>query len=560
VLLSWSFPFQVLFQSLRDTVAKFYKSSTTHFTCISNPSYQIPISHINDDYCDCPDGSDEPGTSACSHLSPLSPYSPSIDLSLNTSLALPGFYCKNKGHIPSYIPFTNVNDGKCDYTLCCDGSDEWASVGGISCPDKCKEIGKEWRSQDEARRKAHGAAMKRRKELATEASRLKLEVEDRIKTLEAEREALEVKVKDAEKVVQETEKSDKLKVVKGPGKTGRTGVLASLAKTRIEELRTNLVTVRGQRDAMLGRVVELENTLGRLKEEYNPNFNDEGVKTAVRAWEEYAARDTNDGWEDAQDRDLDEISKPDGEGDSGINWSEWETSEEAPETDVDVLYNFSAYLPPTLRLWLEERLSSLRQILVDNGILAPTSDSSTASVIESTALKAARKTLSETQSSLSNAQRELENHKSDLAKDYGPDSIFRALKSTCIQKDSGEYTYELCFLGSTKQKPKRGGADQNMGNFVSFGTEMVDEEISADGKGLGKGERITMRYENGGHCWNGPARSTLAVLGCAEKEEIWKITESEKCVYRMEVGTAAVCRLQDGARSEPPKKEGKDEL
>ena len=433
-------------------------------------------------------------------------------------------------------------------------------MGGVTCPDKCKEIGKEWRIQDEARRKAHGAAMKRKKELTLEGARLKLEVEDRIKTLEAEREGLEIKVKDAEKVVQETEKHDRLKVVKAPGAAGRTGVLASLARVRVEELRAKLVTVRGQRDAMLHRVVELESILGRLKEDYNPNFNDDGVKTAVRAWEEYAARDTDDGWEDAQDRDLDEISKPDGEADSGINWSEWESSIEPEGTAVDDLYHFSAYLPLALRLWLDEKLSALRQILVESGVLAAASDSSTAGAAESAALKAARKTLSETQSSLSNTQRDLESHKSDLVKDYGPESIFRALKSTCVHKDSGEYTYELCFLGSTKQKPKKSGMDQNMGNFVSFGTEVVDEEIGPDGKGLGKGERMTMRYENGGHCWNGPARSTLVVLGCAEKEEIWKITESEKCVYRMEAGTAAVCGVQDSAPSQVHNREGKDEL
>ena len=99
-----------------------------------------------------------------------------------------------------------------------------------------------------------------------------------------------------------------------------------------------------------------------------------------------------------------------------------------------------------------------------------------------------------------------------------------------------------------------------MGNFVSFGIETVDEEVGPDGKGLGKGERITMKYENGGHCWNGPARSTLVILACAEKDEIWKVSESEKCVYRMEVGTAAACRPQDGASGQPLKKEGKDEL
>jgi protein kinase C substrate 80K-H len=33
----------------------------------------------------------------------------------------------------------------------------------------------------------------------------------------------------------------------------------------------------------------------------------------------------------------------------------------------------------------------------------------------------------------------------------------------------------------------------------------------------------------------------MVILACAEKDEIWKIVEEEKCVYRMEVGTPAVC-------------------
>ena len=110
-----------------------------------------------------------------------------------------------------------------------------------------------------------------------------------------------------------------------------------------------------------------------------------------------------------------------------------------------------------------------------------------------------------------------------------------------MTKDSGEYTYELCWLGHTKQKPKRGGGDTGMGNFARIDKIDVDEDVPADGKGLGKGERIALQYENGQHCWNGPSRSTLVVLGCAEEDEIWKVVEEEKCVYRMEVGTPAVC-------------------
>lgn len=94
-----------------------------------------------------------------------------------------------------------------------------------------------------------------------------------------------------------------------------------------------------------------------------------------------------------------------------------------------------------------------------------------------------------------------------------------------------------------------------MGNFAGFGKEEVDEEVDAEGKGLGKGERINMRFENGMGCWNGPNRMTTVVLACAEANEIWRVREMEKCIYRMEVGTPAVCEGLEGG-----KKGRKDEL
>ena len=153
----------------------------------------------------------------------------------------------------------------------------------------------------------------------------------------------------------------------------------------------------------------------------------------------------------------------------------------------------------------------------------------------------ARDALKAAQDSLENSQNQLRSHKEDLEKDFGQDDVFRALKGQCISKDSGEYSYELCWFDRTNQKSKKGGSDTGMGIFVRIDSITVDEEVNPEGKGLGTGERIALRYENGQHCWNGPSRSTLVVLACAENDEIWKIVEEEKCVYRMEVGTPAVC-------------------
>ncbi len=252
---------------------------------------------------------------------------------MNTSLALPGYYCKNKGHQPSYVPFTFVNDGVCDYDLCCDGSDEWAKVGGVKCEDRCKEIGKEWRKQDEIRQKSVANAAKRRKELVAEAGRLRKEVEDRIQDLLTQIQGEELKVEALEADLKEAERQERGKVVKKPGVGGsKLSMLAQLAKDRIEELRETLVEVRGQRDTGKSRIAELEGILSLFKEEYNPNFNDEGVKRAVRSWEDYAARDKPAIGDEAHDRDLDEIAKSDAES-GAIRWSEWEEPE---ESDVDV--------------------------------------------------------------------------------------------------------------------------------------------------------------------------------------------------------------------------------
>lgn len=200
------------------------------------------------------------------------------------------------------------------------------------CENRCREIGKEWKLHDEQRQKSLNKAAKRRKELVTDAAKLRKEVEGRIQTLEAEIEGSAVKVKDLEIALAEAEKNERGRIVKSPRNGSKISMLVGLAKDRIEELREALIMIREQRNEARSRVAELEGLLSVFKEEYNPNFNDEGVKRAVRNWEEYAAREKASLDNVSEDRDLDEIVKSDEESDT-IQWAEFEKGD---DNDVEV--------------------------------------------------------------------------------------------------------------------------------------------------------------------------------------------------------------------------------
>lgn len=159
------------------------------FTCLDG-RLTIKYTQVNDDFCDCFDGSDEPGTSACPNGQ---------------------FLCENTGHKSITIPSSRVNDGICD---CCDSSDEYATKA--ECTNNCDELGQEERY----RQKVYADLLKRgslvRAEMSNRGKALKEEHGERLngiqqsiqqaEALKDEREAIKKAAEEQENLALESYK------------------------------------------------------------------------------------------------------------------------------------------------------------------------------------------------------------------------------------------------------------------------------------------------------------------------------------------------------------------
>ncbi|XP_071758762.1 glucosidase 2 subunit beta-like isoform X1 [Centroberyx gerrardi] len=147
---------------------RFYRERKT-FLCIDG-SKMIPFEQVNDDYCDCEDGSDEPGTAAC-----------------------PGgrFYCTNLGFRPHYIQSSRVNDGICD---CCDASDEYNSH--TRCQNSCRNLGQRERADVEGQMRTLDEGLRLKQQLIEEGVLLWREKQAQLRDLQQVAEDLQVKLEE----------------------------------------------------------------------------------------------------------------------------------------------------------------------------------------------------------------------------------------------------------------------------------------------------------------------------------------------------------------------------
>ncbi|XP_053199280.1 glucosidase 2 subunit beta-like [Scomber japonicus] len=155
-------------RGISSSYKRFYKERKS-FLCIDG-SKIIPFEQVNDDYCDCEDGSDEPGTSACPRGR---------------------FYCTNLGFRPHYIPSSRVNDGICD---CCDASDEYNSHA--RCQNSCWNLGQREREYVEGQMRTLDEGLRLKQQLIEEGVLLWREKQAQLRELQQVAEDLQVKLED----------------------------------------------------------------------------------------------------------------------------------------------------------------------------------------------------------------------------------------------------------------------------------------------------------------------------------------------------------------------------
>ncbi|WVF66594.1 hypothetical protein IAT40_001334 [Kwoniella sp. CBS 6097] len=509
-----------------------YDPSSDVFTCLDG-SKVILYSSINDDYCDCPDGSDEPGTSAC---------------------AKGVSWCKNEGHVPGQVLSSRVNDGLCD-PECCDGSDEWATG---SCPNRCEEIGKAHREATEAERKTRKTGAKIRGTYIKWAQGEKKRLEDELEKKRGEVKSKEAEVEKARVALEKVEEFSK----KDLEKKKQSPLYLSLLSHRLA-----LTRLRSRTSRLQSELDALHSILSELAKGYNPNYQDMAVKAAVVGYEELTgtaaalregedvkpeqpdvpvAQKQEEEEEEIKDWELDELDRKDLEALLLSDITEVSVNDDGDDLDGGLLWKIDEYIPDSMYDSWEAVRDTMIDWMVRFGLIGGKSKGATkttSSAADGPHVAAAKEKHRNLANDLNKLRNEITKSEETVSKlgggsgsGYGPLGEWKKLDGTCVDKVSGDYTYELCFFGRATQKSNKDGSSNYMGTFSHWNTDAQEGSLAYYSKQM---------YKNGAKCWNGPMRSVGVDITCGVKNELLSISEPEKCEYRFKVTSPALCWTDD---------------
>lgn len=485
----------------------FYDESKP-FTCLDG-SATVPFDQVNDDYCDCKDGSDEPGTAACANGN---------------------FHCTNTGYKPLYISSSWVNDGVCD---CCDGTDEYNS--GIICENTCKEKGRKEREtlQHLAEVTREGFRLKKilieewkksreEKEIKlVELQEQKKQLVDQVDTLRATKEEAEKPEKEAKEEHRKLWEEQLARAQKEQEQARVSLIFQELDDNMDEWISVSELQTHPELDTDGDGVLseeEAQALLGGDSQVDNAAFLDRVWATIKDKYQTEALPPDSQPAEPEQ-QELPQV--PSEEEEEEEEEQEEEEEEEAEEEEEPEEAQMPGEQPPQ-----EAPPPAASPAREDPTSQMPPYDDYTQSLID--AAQKARSEFEEAERSLKDMQETIRNLEQEISFDFGPSGEFSYLYSQCYELTTNEYVYRLCPFKLVSQKPKHGGSPTSLGTWGSWAGPEHDKYS-------------TMKYEQGTGCWQGPNRSTTVRLLCGKETVVTSTTEPSRCEYLMELTTPAAC-------------------
>ncbi|TKY58954.1 Glucosidase 2 subunit beta [Spatholobus suberectus] len=561
---------------------KYYKSSDV-IRC-KDGSGKFNKAQLNDDFCDCADGTDEPGTSAC-----------------------PGgkFYCWNTGHVPVYLFSSRVNDGICD---CCDGTDEYD--GQVKCPNTCWEAGKVARDRLKKKIATYQEGVKLRKQEIEQAkvamekdeaelSKLKKEesiLKGIVRQLKDHKEQIE-KAEEKERLQKEKEEKEKKeseekaneakdKADEDTGHRNEAGKHSDVEDNAVENNHDKIENLEGSaadqdeagdkladvldnddgasdspgsEGSLLNKVEENANEAEEeptVKSETdfkvgNKESSDEIINTANEVSENteglsreelgrlVASRWTGENT-DKQSADPDTTLDNEDHEDlpKGTNNEEYEGY--ASETDDDRhKYDDEEEIDEEYREDEHDDLSSSKSDsdteldLSDNPSWLEKIQRTVRNIFQAVNLFQApvnqsdaarvRKEYDESSAKLSKIQSRISSLTQKLKHNFGPAKEFYSFYDHCFESKENKYTYKVCPYKQASQE--EGYSTTRLGRWDKF-----------------EDSYKVMVFSNGDKCWNGPDRSLKVRLKCGLKNEITDVDEPSRCEYVAVLSTPALCQ------------------
>jgi protein kinase C substrate 80K-H len=454
------------------------------FQCLDG-SKTIPFFAVNDDVCDCPDGSDEPGTPAC------------VTLRNGVVAQLPKdwlFQCTNQGFFEQRLPHSRVNDGICD---CCDGSDELGS--GVLCPNRCVEVeGELARQLEEERKRMQSAA-------ANKAAM----TEEIMKRREVLRVALPGQKAEHGKLL------DELPVLEEKNNT----LQKSLESVR-EELRVKYdewEAAKAERET----AGATEDESSCIKWRQTGKCKGDGPRERDRDKDCNAIIPGKDsGYCECATQDAEDASLNDGDDEGGADVGEEST----------VKYEFSCGHPDFTCMHVCDNNGEAAVDAIHQEPQHPRSYTTPEATAAEEALISLRKKLAELENTIAETEKVLNTTVPST------EELLRTLEGKTFEMDFQDYTYAVTMFKNVHQRNK---GEQSGGTLLGMWKSFAENTYAMWAKDAY--DLTQMLYDGGMRCWNGVTRKVDIQLVCGPENKLTHIEEPAMCIYRMVFETPALC-------------------